>query len=236
MRPTRGAGVGAAEQSYSTASLHPTEILPVELNSIILRFERNMARLTGEEEEWKERAERRQQGMELLMFDEKQHCWKDFNLTSSSSVDRATVIARESSVANYIPLWAGLGQGKSCEALVDSVKQSGLLGAGGVFTTTIESGQQWDYPNAWAPLVALLVEGLDTLSGKRGQCEEATALASKLRQQWLYTCYSAWRESGYMFEKYNATLPGQGGGGGEYEPQLGFGWTNGVALAFLAKE
>jgi len=26
---------------------------------------------------------------------------------------------------------------------------------------------------------------------------------------------------------------GTSGGGGEYEPQLGFGWTNGVALEFL---
>jgi alpha,alpha-trehalase len=108
-----------------------------------------------------------------------------------------------------------------------------LLGRGGVFTTTVESGQQWDYPNAWAPLVALLVEGLDA---RGSQCEEAIALATRLRQQWLRTCYEAWRETGYMYEKYNATAQGQGGGGGEYVPQVGFGWTNGVALSFLARE
>lgn len=36
-----------------------------------------------------------------------------------------------------------------------------------------------------------------------------------------------------MFEKYNATVVGQTGGGGEYTPQDGFGWTNGVALRIL---
>jgi len=37
-----------------------------------------------------------------------------------------------------------------------------------------------------------------------------------------------------MFEKYNAFQHGSGGGGGEYTPQVGFGWTNGVALVLLA--
>jgi H+/Cl- antiporter ClcA len=36
-----------------------------------------------------------------------------------------------------------------------------------------------------------------------------------------------------MFEKYNAFEVGVGGGGGEYTPQLGFGWSNGVALVLL---
>lgn len=38
---------------------------------------------------------------------------------------------------------------------------------------------------------------------------------------------------GAMYEKYDATYPGQYGGGGEYEIQLGFGWSNGVALTFI---
>ena len=36
-----------------------------------------------------------------------------------------------------------------------------------------------------------------------------------------------------MFEKYDATSITKIGGGGEYEVQLGFGWTNGVILDFL---
>lgn len=39
--------------------------------------------------------------------------------------------------------------------------------------------------------------------------------------------------SGAMYEKYDAIKAGEYGGGGEYEVQLGFGWSNGVALAFI---
>ena len=35
-----------------------------------------------------------------------------------------------------------------------------------------------------------------------------------------------------MFQ-YDATRPGKFGGGGEYEVQEGFGWTNGVVFEFL---
>ena len=36
-----------------------------------------------------------------------------------------------------------------------------------------------------------------------------------------------------MHEKMDATRPGERGGGGEYEPQVGFGWSNGVVLWML---
>jgi alpha,alpha-trehalase len=35
--------------------------------------------------------------------------------------------------------------------------------------------------------------------------------------------------------QYDATIPGGHGGGGEYEIQLGFGWTNGVIMELLQK-
>lgn len=37
-----------------------------------------------------------------------------------------------------------------------------------------------------------------------------------------------------MFQ-YDASVPGGYGGGGEYEVQMGFGWTNGVILELLDK-
>ena len=37
----------------------------------------------------------------------------------------------------------------------------------------------------------------------------------------------------FFFFKYDVTVIGLPGGGGEYDVQLGFGWTNGVALELL---
>jgi alpha,alpha-trehalase len=38
-----------------------------------------------------------------------------------------------------------------------------------------------------------------------------------------------------MYEKMDASRPGERGGGGEYTPQEGFGWSNGVVLGLLAQ-
>jgi alpha,alpha-trehalase len=42
--------------------------------------------------------------------------------------------------------------------------------------------------------------------------------------------------TGHMHEKYDVSHPsGLVGRGGEYAPQVGFGWSNGVVLDFLSK-
>lgn len=56
---------------------------------------------------------------------------------------------------------------------------------------------------------------------------------NELSQLWLNTCYIAYHRTGFMYEKYNAFEVGVGGGGGEYTPQKGFGWSNAVALLLL---
>jgi hypothetical protein len=43
----------------------------------------------------------------------------------------------------------------------------------------------------------------------------------------------AYDATDFMYEKYNAFEVGVGGGGGEYVPQIGFGWSNAVALMLL---
>ena len=64
--------------------------------------------------------------------------------------------------------------------------------------------------------------------------EEGKDFANELASRWLRSGLIGWRKSGYMHEKYDATRPGERGDGGEYNPQVGFGWTNGVVLWLLA--
>jgi alpha,alpha-trehalase len=60
--------------------------------------------------------------------------------------------------------------------------------------------------------------------------------ANKLARRWLNSNLLGWANGeGNMFEKYDAFNPGEYGGGGEYEPQSGFGWTNGVALELIER-
>lgn len=98
----------------------------------------------------------------------------------------------------------------------------------GVLTSCDETGQQWDAPNAWAPLQHVLIQGLRDSGVPQGQ-----ELAEKLARAWVRNNRLAFERTGHMHEKYNAWEPGAAGGGGEYQPQVGFGWTNGVLLELL---
>jgi len=191
--------------------------------------------------------------------------WADLLLSSSSSSSSAAACevvgkghpADVTSLAGWAaPLWAGLGRGLPLpdQALaVASLLSSGLLQPGGAFATVNGldpggSGQQWDAPNAWAPLQAMLVHGLaDLVDTAVGPGTPATpkevagaaavsgpALAAELAARWLEANRVGFATTGVMFEKYDGRVPGQYGGGGEYEPQAGFGWTNSVALELIA--
>ena len=97
-------------------------------------------------------------------------------------------------------------------------------------TTLRDTGQQWDGPNAWPPLQQMLIEGA-AACGAEGGAE----LAEQIALAWLRSNHRGWARDGVMREKYDAERPGESGGGGEYEAQVGFGWTNGVALWLLRR-
>ena len=67
----------------------------------------------------------------------------------------------------------------------------------------------------------------------KDQANELLDFANELSQRWLNTNVLAWQKSGYEYEKYDSTVMGKGGGGGEYVPQIGFGWSNGVMFELL---
>lgn len=72
---------------------------------------------------------------------------------------------------------------------------------GGVPTTLMQTGEQWDYPNAWAPLQHWLAEGLRTLDDKN-----ATDLANKWTKRWTLSNYIAYKETNVMFEKVSISF------------------------------
>jgi len=159
--------------------------------------------------------------------------WTDIWMAAGGDSQSPVASAADSSptLADFaVPLWAGLAAPGRHTDIVAGLRASKLLGVGGASTTVMEgTGQQWDAPNAWPPLQSMLIEGLRRLDAPSG----GPPLAMELAQQWVGTCYAAWRQTGYMHEKYNAFRFGSGGSGGEYEPQVGFGWSNGAVLQML---
>ncbi|KAE9094833.1 Trehalase [Phytophthora fragariae] len=211
-------------------SMVTSSVVPVDLNAIMYRVECNLMefnRHLGNEERaqfFERAAARRLEAIEAILWSEKHHSWKDYDLETDT---HSTIV----SVSDYTPLWAKAFNSSDIDRLkhvVTSLKNSGLLQVGGVQTTTIFSGQQWDSPNAWPPEQDIVVEGLLAVN-----TTESHSLARELSQTWMQASLTAWKQTGLMFEKYNASEVGGLGAGGEYFPQFGFGWTNGVILKFL---
>lgn len=98
-----------------------------------------------------------------------------------------------------------------------------FLKIGGLVTTTIESGQQWDAPNGWAPLQWMAYVGLKNYGFK--------SLADKIKTNWIRLNETTFYKNGKFTEKYNVESNLAETGGGEYPNQDGFGWTNGVFLS-----
>jgi hypothetical protein len=72
-----------------------------------------------------------------------------------------------------------------------------------------------DFPNGWAPLQHMIVEGL-----LRSGLKEARSLAEDIAVRWIKTNYVGYKKTGAMHEKYNVQKCGEFGGGGFYKPQV----------------
>jgi len=137
-----------------------------------------------------------------------------------------------------MPLWSGAHRHLN-PGIIDLIIQNLSIiydnFPAGFPVSYINSTQQWDYPNSWAPHQWFIIESL-----MRTNTEASQELAFGLAQKWILTNYCGWNSTGgvnngMMFEKYNSLKIGQPGQGGEYVVQAGFGWTNGVALVILDK-
>ena len=125
----------------------------------------------------------------------------------------------------------------------DSSKPGIWKYAGGIPTSEVVSGQQWDFPNAWAPFQYYMIETLLNLCRQRDANQilmsgyDKTNLhymqALEIANRWIRSTYCGWKKTNQFYEKYDVQSPGEAGHGGEYVVQEGFGWTNAVILMVL---
>lgn len=204
------------------ATIHTTDIVPVDLNSLLWNLEKSIARRcsaagdTRCAQDFEAQADARKAAMTRYLWSAKERRFVDWD----RSTNRPTPSI---SAAMLYPLFVGLATTEQAEATA-RLAEAKLLAPGGLRTTTVRTGQQWDEPNGWAPLLWIGVKGLDRY-GK-------TMLADSFARRWTRTVSTFYACTGRMVEKYDVDS-GQAGGGGEYPVQDGFGWTNGVTRALL---
>jgi len=205
------------------------DYLPIDLNALLFKYETDFARaakILGDETKsktWNAAARRRKQTVNALMWSKTHGLYYDYDFTKEK---RGSV----SSLAAYYPLWAGMVDDRQAWQLVKSLRR--FEQKGGLSATDQQLGQllpgmmptQWAYPNGWAPLHFLVVQGLQ----RYGYHGEAKRIALK----WLNTNLNWFKQNGVFLEKYNVVSPEKPPAKGVYPSLTGFGWTNAVFERF----
>ena len=151
-------------------------------------------------------------------------CWDEKNGYFTDYVFTDQLLSPYLTLAGNYPLYFKISTEEQAKLQAESV-MSNLLEPGGLATTTINSGQQWDLPNGWAPLQWISIKGFEHYG--------MNDYAADVESRWIRINEKVYASTGKMMEKYNVVDTSLIAGGGEYPTQDGFGWTNGVALALI---
>lgn len=211
------------EDGRTLATIRTIDIVPIDLNSLLYQLERTIARACEASQraecvrEMTARAASRKQAIVRYLWSEESGAFTDYDWRAGARIERV-------SAATVYPLYFEVADQAQARAIARTVREQ-LLKPHGLAATTVETGEQWDAPNGWAPLQWLAIDGF------RRYGEQT--LASTIAQRWVGKNLEVFRATGKLVEKYNVSATG-GGGGGEYPLQDGFGWTNGVLRRLLA--
>lgn len=209
------------ERSLTTCTA--TEILPVDLNSLLYFMEKKLAQvysLSGDEDlkqEFENKFEKRKFAINKYLWNDNYSFYFDYNFKEKKQTNIF-------SLAACYPLYFKIADKKMAAGVADNIKKL-FLKDGGLISTTNSTKQQWDAPNGWAPLQWMAIKGLRNYGFHD--------LADEIKSRWLKLNGDVFKRTGKMFEKYNVEDISLHAGGGEYDLQDGFGWTNGVASALM---
>ncbi|HEY9116378.1 MAG TPA: alpha,alpha-trehalase TreF [Roseivirga sp.] len=208
------------------STIQTTNLVQVDLNCLLYHLEEAIHKglsIKGDEKlaaKFSNHANNRSKAIQKYFWNESIGYYFDYN----HSLNFQTPSINASAV---FPLDFGISTSEQAEKVAKTLELE-LLKDGGLLTTNIESGQQWDAPNGWAPLQWMAIWGLRNY----GHSE----LANKIKDRWVALNIKVFKNTGKLMEKYNVVDTSLLSGGGEYPVQDGFGWTNGVLLRLIKEE
>ena len=201
-------------------TIETLNLAEVDLNCLLWHLENTLAKasalqkLEDQEAYYMRRAGNRRKLVDQYFWDNEAKIYKDYHFKKHSRTS-------SEHIATLYPLYLGLASEEQAKAVSETITEK-FLYQGGLVTTTKETGQQWDLPNAWAPYQWLGFAGMKRYG--------FTQLADDIKNNWCSNVERVYNNTGKLMEKYNALDTKTIAGGGEYPNQDGFGWTNGVYL------
>ncbi|MGZ8550071.1 MAG: alpha,alpha-trehalase TreF [Chitinophagaceae bacterium] len=213
------------KEGNSFTTIHTTDIVPVDLNCLLFNLEKTIAEAyqlkgnTGTAEQYESLAMKRKQAIQKYCWSNELGFYVDYDSIESQQKQLLTL-------AGLFPLTFNIATREQAKQVATFIKEKFLM-PGGVITTLKTTGQQWDAPNGWAPLQWMTITGLENYGHQE--------LAAEIARRWIGLNTNVFKRTGKLMEKYNVVDTHLEAGGGEYAGQDGFGWTNGVLLALIAK-
>ncbi|CAF5008184.1 unnamed protein product, partial [Rotaria sp. Silwood1] len=154
---------------------HAADIVPVDLNCLLYSLENLLACTYSQKGDWKaskkfeELAENRKNAIQNFHWNSETKFFMDYDWTQNRSTPAITL-------AGVYPLFFKLANPEQAAHVHEHLRLS-FLQSGGLVTTLERTGEQWDWPNGWAPLQWMAYQGLKNYGFNE--------LAAEIRQRWL---------------------------------------------------
>ncbi len=204
---------------YGPFSAAICEYNPVCLNSLLYHMEDQASTIcsalghNADAARWRDRARLRGQRVRELMWDEGAGLFLDYAFASRKRRNYPFL-------ATFYPLWTGIATREQAARVAGNLKL--FEAQGGLRTSTTDSGDQWDSPYGWAPIIWIALEGLR----RYGYNDDADRVSVKF----LSLILGDYRARGTIVEKFDVVSENPDVGGelkyGYHSNESGFGWTN----------
>jgi alpha,alpha-trehalase len=176
--------------------------------------------LTAEAHIWRSRGIARAERINRLLWDAQDGLYYDHDFEHQR-------LRKYAFLTTFYPLWAGIATREQAARVAGNLSE--FEQPGGLQTSAVASGNQWDAPFGWAPLQLIAVRGLRRYGFSEAADRIAMKFLSLVRDEYL--------KRGTMVEKYDVVRrTAEVSGGirfGYRSNETGFGWTNAVFTALF---
>ena len=204
----------------SMTTIATTDIIPVDLNALLYGLEEVLTIAFKKDTTYVAQLEKSMNNritfLNSFCWDSKDGVYNDYDWVKEQQTSAKTL-------AMVYPLFFKMASKEQANDISDYIEKY-FLKPGGVVTSTSHTNQKWDAPNGWAPLQWLTVVGLKNYGHN--------SLAHTIAERWVSLNERVYANTGKFVEKYNVEYMRLKAAGSEYPLQDGFGWSNGVYLAF----
>jgi len=182
------------------------QIIPVDLNAILHTVETSLSAYHAyldntEKAKWYlDAANRRKEAIHAILWNATANLWTDVLVDDVSVSSQGGDPQKHFYPSSLTPLWAKAAlfdesPSQVLEAMLGqgSAVTTALSFIGGVPSSLFESGQQWDFPNAWPVHQYFVAEALLEASVLYSP---AALQARDLIQRWITSNYCAWNSTG----------------------------------------